>query len=444
MQPLTSRVFGKVDEYGGELCASTFIHLWFLPLLPTGSLWISSLGSQPMAQRIRWQWRSIVAAYLRAWMPLIWASGFSNDTPVSYCLAAAGLALFAWSWTWRMAHRTGAQLRHDFDLVALGSQCPPEALPAATRDRLLALKQRAFATASSDRTPEDVARFGGTSIDELIAAYAVLRLVAAQNQPSGPWRLLAQRILDGKHEQPDGEGGAFRSGAGGKPVELAALHEHVRGAARALRASAIVSAADAPKTWMQNVMWGGFHRMVGYSLLGGIAVFGALVLANLNDPDRYSVVTERRLRNTIGEGQREYRVECEELIPFRASERPAEGVLDVHLCRLGKKLLPVLSEAGEGIRGKVVRGRLIPRRVFSASKPEWEVELAASPYDAQLTVVYLTTDVFTKAGQIALALASMLGSLLLLGLWERVRRQRERMIAEAERELRTRAEAAST
>jgi hypothetical protein len=461
VQPLTKRVFGKVDEYGGELCASTFLHLWFLPIVPTGSLWISAepvprgdaddgaeggggeaTTSAPRAQAIRWQWRSIAAAYLRAWIPLLCVSGFAPDTTIGYFVAAVGLFLFAWSWTWRMAHRPSERLRHDFDLVALGSQCPPEALPATTKDRLLALKQRAFATAS-ERTPEDVARFGGTSTDELLAAYAVLRLVGAQHRPSGPWRALAQRIVDGKRDAVDGEHGAFRSGAA-ELVEVEALHRYVRAAAAARRARAVLSLASLPQTWLQGVLWGGVQRVLGYAALAVVAFLGAFGLAHVSDPDRYDIVSERRLRDTIGEGQREYRVACEELIPFATAASSGEDGVEVHLCRLGSKLLPVLSEGGEGIRGTVVRGRLLPRSVFSKSQPRWERDLQSSPYDARLTVVYLTTDVFSKAGQIALALVALLGSLLLLGLWERLRRQRASMLADAERVLAARSEAAAS
>lgn len=431
---LTERVFGKIDEHGGELAASTFLHLWFLPLLPTGSVWISSSSSRSMAQPIRWHWRSIAAGYLRTWAPLTWMVGFLVDSTAGYGFAAAGLALFVWAWSWRMAHRRGTRLRNDFDLVALGSQCPPEHLAPEDCEQLLASKQRDFAALVADRTPEDIARFGSPSTDELLAAYAVLRLAAALRRPSGPWRAAAQRIVLGRHDQPDASEGVFRSGAPPRRASAAALAEQVHGRARVLRASSVLTAARGSKTFLQDVLWGDTLRLVGYAGLGLLAFLGGRGLQDVRDPDQFERITERRLRDTIATGQTEYRVECEVLIPFLAASENERGD-DVHLCQLGARLLPVLSEDGEGIRGTTVRGRLRPRHVFTRRLPFWERVLEDSPYQDRTPVVYLVTDVFSKVGQLALALSTLLGSLVLLILWERVRRQRAQMIAEAESDL---------
>lgn len=426
---MPKRVFGKVDEYGGELVASRFWRLWFLPIIPLGSVWLS--GSSDTAQPIRWHGRSILAAYLRTWAPILWLLSFSFDSSRAYTAAGIAVALCAWSWTWRMAHRRKAQLRADFDLVALGSQCPPRSLLPGELERLLTKKQAAFEARGGDRAIEDVARFGSDDLDELLAAYAVLRLTAARRQPAGPWNLAAERILDGRHDRAEDHEGVFRSRA----VKILSREEvtaAVRDRAARRRASEIVEASRREKTLVQAVLWGWGAHLIGYAALGLLAWWGGAQLSDVRDPDQFEVITERRLRNTIGVGQREYRVDCEELRLVSAS--PFGGD-DVYACKLGNRYLPVVSEDGEGIRrhgsGAMVRGRLMPRPVFRRASQPWEGAFRASKYEDLSAVVYLRTDVFSKVGQLTLALSYLLGAPLLLALWIRLRGQRFRSIAEA-------------
>jgi hypothetical protein len=433
LQPLGGRVFGKVDEYGGEFAASTFWHLWFLPLIPTGSVWICSKAGMAMAHPIRWHARSIAAAYLRTWAPIIWIFGLSADTSAGYAAAGIALAFCAWSWTWRMAHRRRAQLRSDFDLVALGSQCPPERLLHEEVQQLLARKHAAIAELSGGRSPEDIARFGSASVDELVAAYAVLRLVATQRPPSGPSRLAAQRIIDGRHDRLDHREGVFRARATstGSRMTGERLVKVVRARALDLRARSVFAASRVPPTRFQDLLWDDTLCWLGKAALVLVAVFGGVLLRNIKDPDRFEIITARHLRDTIASEQTEYRVQCESLTPFVDAADSGAGK-DVHLCELGGRYLPVLSAGGEGLRGTVVRGRLLRRDVFRPHKPQWEELLQASRYDDKAAAVYLMTNVFSNFGQIILALSHLLGAPLLLVLWIRVRRQRARMLAEAE------------
>lgn len=68
---LEKRVFGRVDERGGELAATTFLHIWFIPLIPTQSVWIVPEAGGLRALDIRWHLRSIAAAYAQAWCPIV-------------------------------------------------------------------------------------------------------------------------------------------------------------------------------------------------------------------------------------------------------------------------------------------------------------------------------------------------------------------------------------
>jgi hypothetical protein len=429
--PFPKRVFGKVDEYGGELAASTFVHLWVLPILPTGSLWITSAAGWPVARRIKWHGRSIAAAYLRAWVPIVWAWCLGVDTLTSYCGGAVALALYVWSWTWRMAHRERDQLVKDFDLVTTGSQCPPERLRGEDRQALLTSRQAELAKLARDRSPEDLARFGSSDAEELLAAYGALRLAAATHVPSGPWRAAARRIIDGKHDQLGEQAGIFRHDRGSAPrLTATQLAEVARERARFQRARAVISASRMPKTWLQQILWGPAwplgYLALGVAILGGIGMFGLV-----RDPDQFEVITERRLRDAVGLGEVHYRVECASLTRFLAAAE-ADTIDDqaVYLCKLGGKLLPVLSEDQEGIAGNVVRGRLLPRNVFRRPY-RWERLLDEAPQGLRAPVVYLDTDVPSKLGQIISALSWLLGSAVILVVWHRLRRQRKREIAAA-------------
>lgn len=432
---LPRRVFGKVDEYGGELIATLFWRLWFLPLVPRASVWIST-DERERGRQVRWHGRSIAAGYLRTWAPIVWLFAFAVDTSRAYTISGVAVALCAWSWSWRMSHRHKAQLRSDFDRVALGSQCPPELLLREDLEQLFSAKQEELAARGAERSPEDIARFGSDDLGELITAYAVLRLAAARHRPSGPWRLAAQRILDGRHDPAEASDGVFRSRVV-KPLGRDEIARAVSEAAARQRAHLVVRADGEEKTLTQYVLWESWLRFAGYAALAGVAWLGASQLADVQDPDQFEVITERRLRDTIATGKTEYRVRCEELHLIQVES--FDGY-DLHACKLGNRYLPVLAEDGLGIRrhpqgeggGATVRGRLHPRRVFSYTGASWESDFRRSKYEDLSSVVYLRTDVFSKTGQITLALSYLLGAPLLLLLWIRLYRQRRRMIATAE------------
>lgn len=429
---LPKRVFGKVDEYGGELVASRFWRLWCFPLLPRGSIWISPTKTST-ATEIRWHWRSIAAAYLRTWAPILWLVAFSYDSSRAYTISGVAVALCAWSWTWRMAHRKKAQLRADFDLVTLGSQCPPQNMLPRDVERLFAKKQEAFAARGDGRSPDDVARFGSDDLDELLDAYAVLRLAAVQRKPSGPWLVASQRIIDGRHDAPEASDGVFRSRSI-KGLTGAQIAGEVQARAARLRAQEVIEASQQEKTFVQYALWGSWLHVVGYVALALFAWKGADQILDVRDPDQYEVITERRLRDTIAVGTTEYRVRCEE---FHLVSAALFGGDDVYACKLGSRYLPVLTEDGEGVqrigRGALVRGRMLPRRVFRHDAPTWEHLFQTSKYEDHSAVVYLRTDVFSKVGQLTLALSYLFGAPLLLVLWIRLRRQRARTITTAQR-----------
>jgi hypothetical protein len=433
-------VFGKVDEYGGEFAATHFLHILRLPLIPTGSVWLSASEQSLQVQPIKWHWRSVVAAYVRTWVPLLWWFAFAVDSALGYLVAALALTVCGWTWTWRMAHRSRIQRQHDFDLVAIGTQCPPHLMTSADRLQRLNQQKDTFAGITTNRNPDDIARFGSHRVDELIAAYGWLRLHTPTSASS------AMRIMNGRHEPAHDDNGIFRSSANhiaDPALGLGQLADIVANQATALRAHAIVRAAQAPKSFVQKVTWGaavnpakawqrgGRHQLIGYAVLAFGFWLGASALMKVRDPDRYDFVTPRALRNTIGDGKTEYRVQCDQWIEFiKANEQRNEDT-DVRMCQVGSKLLPVLSKHNEGIHGNTVRGRLVARHI-SRGHQHWEQRLVDDgQLDAQTFQVYMVTDVLSHVGQIVLDCTFSLGSLGLGVIWLRVRRQRRKMIADA-------------
>ncbi len=444
---MPKRVFGKVDEYGGALAASTFLRIWRFPLVPTGSVWLTAGVDGMHAQKIRPHLRSIAAGYLRTWAPFIFWLSFAFDTVAMYCVAAAVVAFCIWSWTWRMAHRHMMQRRNDFDLVTLGTQCPPHLLRAEDLAALLEQQKANFAKLKSERSADDVARFGSANAAELLAAYGLLRVYGtATPLTASDARFAAMRIMNGSHDKPSSDAGVFRSTTEAATPVLAAgqLAEQVAVQAQRLRARKTLLAATAPKTFLQKVMWGGVHRLLGYLVLAVTMVGGIGGAVKVQDPDRFDFVSEQRLRNSFGAGKTEYRVQCDALTPYYSS-----GSDETLLCRVGKQILPVVTRDGQGVTGNVVRGRLRARHIATDDDAEasfrrdrhrryrpapWEKQLAADPQtDVQTFQVYLETHLLSVVGQVILALTCTLGALALLLVWERVRRQRNRVIADAKR-----------
>ena len=430
LPPLTKRVFGKVDEYGGELAASTFLHLFGLPLLPTGSVWLTAGQYGYQALPIKLHLRSVVAGYLRTWVPLTWWIAFAVDSPTGYGVVAAALAACFGTWTWRMTHRLKVQRQNDFDLVALGTQCPPRRMLTKDLQQALAQQKVTFADVTRERNPDDIARFGSSSAEELIAAYGLLRLHSTLTPTTASnARFAAMRIVNGRHDRASSEHGVFRSTQDSRNGDVLGREEAaaiVAVQANKLRAGSVLRAAQAPQTFLQKVMWGGVHQLVGFAVLGLGLLGGVAGMTVVRDPDTYDFVSERTLRNTIGDGKTHYRIVCDEWRDFAKASEINDDVGDVRLCRVGQKLLPVLSNNGEGIHGNTVRGRLLPRHVQRVNA-DWEQQLMADGrLDEKTFQVYLVTDVLSHVGQLMLASAFILGAIGLCVIWRRVRYQRRK------------------
>ena len=65
------RAYGRVHQHEGEYAQTTFAHIDFVPLFPTGSFWVTDdRGGQRFGFPIKLNGRSVLATYLRVWGPI--------------------------------------------------------------------------------------------------------------------------------------------------------------------------------------------------------------------------------------------------------------------------------------------------------------------------------------------------------------------------------------
>jgi hypothetical protein len=139
-----TRLAGRVEAHRGTFVVTEFLHLYYLPILPTRSYLVLEARSDAGAARrlpIDLHPVSILAGYLRAWatlgagMCLVLAClTFGNPASLAGGMAAivlTGVAL----WAWRPLGRLSVEERAQRDVYAALTQIPADvALLARTFD----------------------------------------------------------------------------------------------------------------------------------------------------------------------------------------------------------------------------------------------------------------------------------------------------------------------
>lgn len=211
-----TRFYGEVDSYGGQRQLTKFFHIYYVPLVPIDTLWVTrDLERGYTGHAVKMSGRSILAGYARVWGPVAAVGSFLAGS-VGGTVAAVGLlAVSAWTWTWRSVRAAREQRRSDFHLVAFGTRCDPlnmdEDLAASLQPHIA----ERWAEVSEGNSPEDVARLGAANPAQAVLAYASLRL-AARLAPRDHARTsleASERIIDAVRESPALEGGPYRSSA---------------------------------------------------------------------------------------------------------------------------------------------------------------------------------------------------------------------------------------
>ncbi|NVB79490.1 MAG: hypothetical protein HOV81_13930 [Kofleriaceae bacterium] len=188
-----------------------FAHVYYVPLFPVAAMWITREG---FGHSMKLSGRSVLAGYARTWGPLAALAGLMTGGVGGVGIAAASLALTAWSWMWKDVRTPTAQRRSDLNARAFGTRCEPKLLPSDVATALEAeLKQR-WAVVSDGQSPSDVARFGTDDVHKAAAAYGVLRLSARQlrGAQAAEAERDASRIAEGIRDLQISEG-PYRSSA---------------------------------------------------------------------------------------------------------------------------------------------------------------------------------------------------------------------------------------
>jgi hypothetical protein len=213
-----TRHYGQVDGHGGQRQLTRFAHIYFLPLFPVGTLWVTrDVDEGYQGHAVRLSGRSVVAGYARVWGPLAAIGSIASGGIGGIVAGAAIGALSVWSWTWRSVRGAREQRRSDFHLLAYGTRYDPLRMPLELAHVLKADIDERWAQIADGRTPDDVARLGAANLEQAVLAYGALRLGARTAPREHRKRALeaSDRILDAIRDVDDAalEGGPYRSAA---------------------------------------------------------------------------------------------------------------------------------------------------------------------------------------------------------------------------------------
>src|SRR5689334_9579105 len=175
--------YGRVDEHEGQYAHTRFFHLWYLPLIPTETVWILHDGTRACHQMKR-SWRSILSGYGRVWGPVIALGGAAAaiaGSIVAIPVAATAAVAGGWSWRTRRLRGDRDRLRSSFHLLAYGTRCDPLQMTDAMVAALRPGCEARWAELADGMTPEDAARLGARSLQQAVFAYGVLRIAAREH-----------------------------------------------------------------------------------------------------------------------------------------------------------------------------------------------------------------------------------------------------------------------
>jgi hypothetical protein len=419
------RNYGRVDAHAGEHAQTQFFHVYWLPLFPTGSSWVT--GPRPdgtNAHGIKLHGKSVASAYLRIWGPLIAIAnlsvGFSEGKPVHLIVAAVAAVLAAWSWTTQKLRGAAAARRSDFNYVAFGTRCEPKRMFASHRAVCKKQLDQRWTELAPKHSPNEVAQRGADRAAEAVLAYGLLRL-SSLDRGGAADGADADRILDGRFDAPSTMDGPYRAGPASTSdaATAAALAELV--AQKEQQARVVPIAADpavAPRKKRSRARL----QLAGLIFLTLAAAGGALAFVAALRPA--VDVTARELRGIKPPIGRIVNVTCdavEDPIWEETNDR-GKTTSRITMCHLGQYLLPLQLDADGALPPNQVTGKL--REV--SERALWVRDgLRKEPaLDARALEVYIDTTTTSELGPGLFGLAIVLATPVLWILWFRARRKR--------------------
>lgn len=421
------REYGRVEDHGGEYAVTRFFHLWFAPLFPTGSSWIS--GADPSGRTghdISLHGTSVAAGYLRVWGPIIaignLAAGLQSLSAAHLVVAAIAVGLTALSWTWRSLRTDAARRRSDFNFVAFGTRCEPKRMSRALRADLKRDLDHRWDARTPDRSPNDVALHGAADPDEAVIAYGLLRLAGLKRSPAAHGD--ADRILAGAHVPVAAVDGPYRAtGATTNAPTAATLSDLVAERAQQLAAArpgSIRTADELTRDWKhRRRRWRLGLAAASLFVFGGVGMIGLAMQPTLT-------IGLRELRSVEPPTARTVRITCDAVHGPVWEETDSRGntTSQIAMCELGKYLLPLklddddaLPQAGVLLQGEL--STISEHHVWVKDGLRMEPDLEMRSVDVYLDMSHGDERPF----QLALGIAMVIGAPLLYFLYFRARRR---------------------
>jgi hypothetical protein len=210
-----TRFYGQVDSYEGQHQLTKFFHIYYVPLIPVGTLWVTrELDRGYSGHAVQMSGKSVLAGYARVWGPVAAIAAIAAGSVGGIVAAAALAGVSVWTWTWHSVRNARERRRSDFHLLAFGTRCDPLKMEDELASVLAANVAERWAQVANGSTPEDVARLGAADPTQAVLAYASLRLAArlAPGEHARKARDASERILDAiKDGDAMLEGGPYRS-----------------------------------------------------------------------------------------------------------------------------------------------------------------------------------------------------------------------------------------
>ena len=406
------RSYGRVDAHGGEHAQTTFAHVYYMPIIPVSSLWVTQdLGDSARGFSINMSGKSIAAAYLRCWGPIAVIATLASGSIGGYVAAALFAAASAWAWSWRSLRGAHAMRKSDFQRLAFGTRCDPERMPVEMRDQLKHSLDERWAALDTKRSPDEVAELGAASSREAVVAYGLLRLASidAPKPARDQAAAAARRILTGTHDAPAVVDGPYR--APDQDVASPPIFDDVASAATHASAASHAAAAQMPRTKRASRI--SLKRM------------GVLVVAMLGLGSLYGfAVNVSAFAGATQLSAGELRTARSGFVSVHCDSIENVGMIgqrkNIDACTIGDMVLPVVSSAAFDEPGTVVEGKLHSMR---DGEYIWPSEIH------QLTGTYLEFSPVRQARNLAIEMLVI--ALLVLGgfgVWfvkKRRRSQRE-------------------
>ncbi|HEY5922060.1 MAG TPA: hypothetical protein VIV11_10340 [Kofleriaceae bacterium] len=421
-----ARAYGTVEAHGGEHAETNFFHLWFVPLIPTGSYWITNVTAEgSVGYPIDMHAKSVLAGYLRVWGPIVALGGFvagvAGNLPL-LLVSALAIAATVLAWTWRNLRGDGARRRSDFNLVAFGTRCEPRRMRDELRAEFKRSLDATWSELKPDRTPNEIARHGTKDANEAVIAYGLLRIAAATRGRAGKEEDEdADRILAGAHTTLAVGDGPYREGVQTAPL-TGSLASVVQDMATAQQASKD-SSPEARTERLAQRKRRSRKQLLGLVLATPVALGGVGLFFQSVRPTRDVSLAE--LRSIHPPTGRTVRVTCDSIEPPIWEEVDSDGNTThrIAMCALGKYFLPLRLDADGAVPERKFIGEL--REIHD--RLIWiEQGLRHAPaLEARTLEVFVdASDPHEKIFLGIFGLAISLGVPVLWVLWYRARRRR--------------------